>query len=106
MTENPFEIPQTMCDWAEQNVRQANAAYEQLGDSVNKSVAMGLMSSEGFKNLQDRAMAFAMENAETACMFAGKVCNAKTAQEILTLQTRFVQDRMQAFVKQAPETNG
>lgn len=66
MTENPFEIPQTTRDWAEQNVGQANAAYEQLSDSVNKGFAMGLMSSEGFKNLQDRAMEFAMENAEVS----------------------------------------
>ena len=30
MTENSFEIPQTVSDWAEQNVKQANAAYEHL----------------------------------------------------------------------------
>ena len=106
MTENPFEIPQTMRDWPERNVRQAHAAHKQLTDFVNKSVAMGAMPSVGFKDLQDRAMDFAMENAESACTFAGKVCDAKTPQEILTLQTRFAQDRMQAFVKQTQETKG
>jgi len=100
MTENPFEIPQNMCDWAEQNVKRAHAAYTQLSDFVNKSVAMGEMPSVGFKDLQDRAMDFAMENAESARTFAGKVCDAKTPEEILTLQTRFAQDRMQAFIKQ------
>ena len=100
MTENPFEIPQTMCDWAEQNVKQAHAASTQLTDFVNKNVAMDAMPSVGFKDLRDRAMHFAMENAESACAFASKVSNAKTPQEILTLQTRFVQNRMQAFAKQ------
>jgi hypothetical protein len=84
MTENSFEIPQTMSDCAEQNVKQANAAYKQPTDFVNKSVALGAMPSVGFKDLQDRAMDFALENSESACTFAGQVSNAKTTQEILT----------------------
>ena len=99
MTENPFEIPQTMRDRAEQNVEQAHAAYKQLTDFVNKSVTIVAMHEVGFKDLQDRAMHFAKENAESAFTFAGTVCNAKTPQEILTLQTRFAQDRMQTFVR-------
>ena len=95
MTENPFEIPQTMRDRAEQDVDQVHATHKQLTDFVNKSVAMHAV---GFKDLQDRAMDFAKENAELAFTFAGKVCNAKTPQEILTLQIRFAQDRMQTFV--------
>ena len=59
-----------------------------------------------FKDLQGRAMDFAMENAESARTFAGKVCDAKTPEEILTLQTRFAQDRMQAFVKQGQDSAG
>ena len=38
MAENPFEIPQTMRDLAEQNLKQAHAAYEQITDFVTKSV--------------------------------------------------------------------
>jgi phasin family protein len=48
-------------------------------------------------------MDFATDNAERACTFAGKVCNAKTSEEILTLQTRFAQDLMQTFVKNTQE---
>ena len=44
-----------------------------------------------------------MENAETACRFASKVRKAQTSQEIVTLQTRFAQDQMQAFVKQGQD---
>ena len=106
MTENSFEIPQTMSDCAEQNVKQANAAYKHLTDLINKSVAMDSMPSAGFKDLQDSAMDFAMENADSACMFASKVSNAKTPQEILTLQTRFAQNCMQALAKQMQDTKG
>ena len=30
MAENPFEIPQSLRDLAEQNIKHAHAAYEQL----------------------------------------------------------------------------
>ncbi len=64
MTENSFEIQQAMSDCAEQHVKQANAAYKQLADFVNKSITTGAMPSVGLKDFQDRAMDFALENAE------------------------------------------
>jgi len=57
----------------------------------------------GFKDVRESAMAFAKENADSVFTFAGKVCNAKSPQEILTLQTQFAQDRMQAFVTQTQQ---
>ena len=38
MADNPFEIPQQMRDLAEQNIKQAHAAYEQLTDFATKAV--------------------------------------------------------------------
>ena len=45
MAENPVEIPQQMRNLAEQNIKQAHAAYEQLTDFVTKAVGtwMGAM---------------------------------------------------------------
>ena len=45
MADNPFEIPQQMRDLAEQNIKQAHAAYEQLTDFVTKAMGawMGAM---------------------------------------------------------------
>ena len=109
MTENQFEIPQAMRDLVEQNVKQAHAAYEQLNDFVTKAMGAwtGAMPASpmaaGFKDVQDRLMAFAKENGESAFTFAGKVSSAGTFQELLTLQTQFAQDRMQTFVAQTQE---
>ena len=66
MTENPVEIPQAMCEQAEQNMKQAHAAYEQLTDFVTKAMDawMGAMPSPmtaGFKDVRGRAMDIAME---------------------------------------------
>ena len=109
MTENQFEIPQAMRDLVEQNVKQAHAAYEQLNDFVTKAMGAwtGAMPASpmaaGFKDVQDRLMAFAKENGESAFTFAGKVNSAGTFQELLTLQTQFAQDQMKAFTTQTQE---
>jgi hypothetical protein len=109
MTENPFEIPQTLRDLTEQNMKQAHAAYEQLAHFMIK--AMGTWTdalpanplATVFKDVQERAMEIAMENSESVFTFAGKISNSQTFQDISALQTQFVQERIQAFVTQTQE---
>ena len=111
MPENPSEIPQALRDVAEQNMKQAHAAYEQLTDFVTKAMDawMGAMPSPmaaGFKDVQGRAMQIAKENAESVFTFAGKISNVRTPQDIVTLETQFAQDRMQALVTQTQQLLG
>jgi hypothetical protein len=100
MADDPFEIPQTLRDASEQNLKHAHAAYEQLMAFVTKAMSawMGALPSNPmavvFKDVQDRAMQIAKENAESVFTFAGKISNARTPQDIVTLQTEFAQDRM------------
>ena len=109
MAENPFEIPQSLRDVSEQNLKQARAAYEQLMDVMTKAVGAwtGALPSNPmaavFKDVQGRAMQIAKENAESVFTFAGKISNVRTPQDIVTLQTQFAQDRMQAFVTQTQQ---
>ncbi len=109
MTDSPLEIPQAMREMAEQNMKQAHAAYDQLSDFVTNAMGnwMGAMPDNplaaGFKDVQSRAMEFAKENAESAFTFAGKVCNAQNFQEILALQTEFAQERMRVFAEHTQE---
>ena len=109
MADNPFEIPQALRDMSEQNLKQARAAYEQFTDFVTKTIGawMGALPSNPMaavvKDAQGRAMQIAKENAESAFTFAGKISNTRTPQEIVTLQTQFAQDRMQAFVTQTQQ---
>ena len=93
MTDNLFEIPQSMGDLTGQH-------FESVGDTMGASI--GTTPSpvlKGFKDLRERAMDFAADNAA----FAGRICNAKTHEEILTLQSGFTQDRLNAFVTQMQE---
>ena len=108
MTENSFEIPQALRDVAEQNMKLAHAAYEQLSDFVTKAMDawMGAMPSSmaaGVMDVQGRAVQIAKENAESVFAFAGKISNVRTPQDIVTLEAQFAQDRIQAFGTQTQQ---
>ena len=109
MADNPFEIPQSLRYLAEQNIKHAHAAYEQLTDLVTKTVGAwtdALPSSArvaGFKEVQDRAAEIAKKNADSAFALIEKIAKAQNLQEILTLQTQFAQDQMKAFTTQTQE---
>ena len=108
MTEKQmFEIPTEMRDFAEKNVEQARVAYGQFMEFMSQ--AMNAWSSSGgpeagnFKVLQDRAIAFAKENAERSFALASDLAKAKDMQEVVTLQSRYVQTQMQTFGIQAQQ---
>jgi len=109
MADNPFAIPQQMRDLTEQNMKQAQAAYEQMTDFMTKAMGawMGSMPANstvnGFKEVQDRAVQFAKQNGEAAFALVDKIAKAQNFQDILTVQARFAQDQMQAFATQTQE---
>lgn len=101
-----FEIPEEMRDFAEKNVEQARVAYGQFMEFMSQ--AMNAWSSTGpeaanFKALQERAIAFAKENAERSFALASDLSKAKDMQEVVTLQSRYVQTQMQTFGIQAQQ---
>jgi hypothetical protein len=101
-----FEIPPEMRDLAEKNVEQARVAYGQFMEFMSQ--AMNAWSSAGpeagnFKALQERAIAFAKENAERSFALASDLAKAKDMQEVVTLQSRYVQTQMQTFGIQAQQ---
>jgi hypothetical protein len=109
MTDNPFEIPQALRDASEQNLKQAHAAYEQLMDFMTKAMgaSTGALPSDPLaavlKTVQDRVAAMAKQNAESVFVLVEKIAKAQNFREIVTLQTRFAQDQMQAYATQTQE---
>lgn len=109
MAETPsFEIPPELREMAEKNVEQARAAYGQFMDFLTQ--AMGAWASTpggaemgGFRAVQEKAVGFAKENAERSFALASELSRAKDMQEMLTLQSRFVQTQMQTFGIQAQQ---
>lgn len=106
---NPFEIPQTMRDLTEQNMKQAHAAYDQLTDFMTKAMDtwMGMLPSNspvaGFKDVQDRAAAMAKQNGEAAFALVDKITKAQNFQDLVALQAQFAQGQLQTFTAQTQE---
>ncbi len=112
MTHKSSEIPQSMHELAEEKLKQSHAAYEQLTSYMNNAVGawMGAIppspATTGLQAFHDHAMEFAKLNAASAFTFAGKMAKVKTAQEILALQTQYIQDQIQTLVKQKQDSSG
>ena len=109
MADNPFEIPQQMRDLSEQNMKQAQAAYEQLTEFMTKGMGawMGSMPANstvtGFKDVQNLAAQFAKQNGEAAFALVDNIAKAQNFQDLLVIQARFAQDQMQACATQTQE---
>ncbi|MEM7192640.1 MAG: phasin family protein [Pseudomonadota bacterium] len=102
-----FEFPSDMRDMAEQNVAQARVAYGQfmefMSQAMNAWSASGIPEAKNFKTLQERAVGFAKDNAERSFELASDLAKAKDFQEVMTLQSRYVQTQMQTFGIQAQQ---
>jgi hypothetical protein len=109
MADKPtFEIPPELRDLAEKNVEQARAAYGHFMDFLAQAVGAWANSPAGaelgsFRAVQEKAVAFAKENAERSFALASDLARAKDVQEVVTLQSRFVQMQMQTFGIQAQQ---
>jgi hypothetical protein len=106
LADNPFEIPHDLRVVLDQNVQQAHAAYGQITDLVTNTIRAWMTAAPanpmltGFQDIQNCAMDFAKENAESVFALAGKISNAKSPQEVLALQTQFTQDLMRVLMNQ------
>jgi len=109
MAETPsFEIPPELREMAEKNVEQARAAYGQFMDFLTQAMdawatSPAIAEMGGFRTVQERAIAFAKENAERSFALASELARAKDVQEVLTLQSRYAQTQMQSFGIQAQQ---
>src|SRR6516162_8305392 len=109
MADHPFEIPQAVRDVSEQSLKQAHAAYEQLMDFMTKTMDawMGEMPANpmtaGLEDVQGRAAGIAKNNAESAFALVEKIAKSQNIQEILTLETKFAEEQMQAYATQTQE---
>jgi phasin len=107
MTDKPFEIPKSMRDAAEQSVTQAKSAYDQFIDASRQAQTM-VEKSQGSmlnaaKEIQQKSLSFAAENAQAGFALAEKLIRAKDFQETLEIQATFARQQMEAYSRQARE---
>ncbi len=109
MTElkSPFEIPADMRRMAEQSVEQARKAFDGFMSAAHKAAAamehQAAAAQEGAKDVGQKAVSFAEKNVLSSFEFAQKVVRAKDVQEVMRLQTEFVNAQIKALSEQAQE---
>jgi len=102
-----FEIPKEMRAVAERSVGQAKAAFNNYLQAAQQAVSTfeGRVeaSQVGALDISKKAISFAERNVLSAFEFAEKIVQAKDVQELLRMQTEFVQSQMQVLTGQAKD---
>lgn len=104
---NTYEIPTQVREIAEKSVDQAKRAFEGFMDQAQKAVSTieGQASAmqATTKDLNAKAFSFAEANVAASFEFAQRLTRAKDVNEIVKLQTEFLQSQLKAFNDQAKE---
>ena len=102
-----FDIPNEMRTLAERSVEQAKVAFQQLmqaaEESISTSEERGETSQVGALDLSKKAMTFAERNVLSAFELAQKIVHTKDTQELVRMQTEFLQSQMQALGEQVKD---
>ncbi len=106
------EIPQAMRDLAAKNIDQARAACTQLMDAVRKAqetvktIVPPNPVVQGLTEIQERALNFTQQNLDASFSLADELSQAANLAEMLQIQSRHVQQQIQAYSLQAQEITG
>ena len=108
MSKTPqFDIPDEMRAVTERSVEQAKAAFQQLMQTAEGAVSTleerGETSQVGALDISKKAMAFAERNVLSAFELAQKIVQTKDTQELVRMQTEFLQSQMQALGEQVKD---
>jgi phasin len=102
-----FEIPSDMRKLAEQSVEQARQAFggfiNAAQQAVNDMEGRASTARAGAKDVSEKAVSFAQRNIMASFEFAQKLVQARDVQEMMKLQTEYIQTQMKALSEQAKE---
>jgi phasin len=102
-----FEIPSEMRAFAEQSVDQARKAFDSFMSAAHGTASAleghATAVRKGSEDVRQRAMAFAEQNVGASFEFAHRLVRAKDLQEVIALQTEYVQAQIKTLTEQAKE---
>jgi phasin len=104
-TVQPFEIPNEMRAVLGRSVEQAKLAFTNYANAANEAfsnfdqwVTASQANAQGFRK---KAIGFAQSNGLSALDFVQEIVQAKDVNELMQMQTEFVQSRIQDLTEQA-----
>jgi len=104
---NPFNIPADMRAFTEQSMEQARKAFEGFIGSAQQAVSafqgQAAVAQTGAKEVGQKVMTFAERNVSASLDFAHRLVQAKDVNEVIKLQSEYVNAQMQTLSQQAKE---
>jgi phasin len=102
-----FEIPEKMREMADRSVEQARKAFDQFLDATQKAVATAEGSARSFRegaaDVNRQALAFIEDNVAASFDFAHRLVQARTVEEMATIQREFVQNQLKTAADQGQQ---
>ena len=102
MTKNksPFELSTDVRKMTEQSMEQVRTAINGYLQFFQRAVPGNVM---GGNELSNKVMTYAERNVANAFEFAQKLVQVKDVQDLVKLQTEFIQSQMQAMTEQVKD---
>ena len=102
-----FEIPNAVRELAERNITQVRQAYDQVVRLMRKAQetmvkSQGAMTQSALE-IQAKSLQFAQSNIESNFRFASELARAKDLKEYLEVQSRYAQEQLETYARQAQE---
>ena len=106
-TPEAFEVPAQVREMAEKGVEQARKAYGEFLTAANEAASKVEGSAQTMRNgaedLNKKAVSATEESVNASFELATNLVKAKSLQEAMELQTKYVQSQMQRFGEVARE---
>jgi len=107
MIDKNLEIPGALRDLAEQSVRQTRDAYDQFIAAARQAQGIAATSTESMaatvKEMQQRSMEFAEQNAEAGLSLASDLAKARDLNDWIAIQQQHARRQTEAYTRQAKE---
>ncbi len=97
-----FQVSADMRDIVEKSVEQARQAFDGFIGAAQRAVDMfGETAGKGAKDIAEQAMTFAEKDMAISFEFARQLVRARGMQDVLKLQTEYVNAQLQLFSEHA-----
>ena len=107
MSNNMYEVPAEMRDFAERSVAQARKAFDGFMGAVQKTSqsvdTTAFPPAAAARDMSEKAVGFAQANVNAAFDVAQKLVHAKDFQEVMAIQAEYLKKQMEALQTQSRE---
>jgi phasin len=102
-----FEVPAELRAMTEKSMEQARVAFNTFMTAAQQAITQfegqAKVVQAGAKDVSEKAMSYAERNVANTFAFADRLVHAKDIQQVIALQTEFVQAQMKELAEQAKE---